>query len=68
MDSKVTALERAFQLAGSGRMTTIDDIKKRLKQEGYDDRVVADGGPSLTTQLRGLVRTASAGARSGKVR
>ena len=49
-------------------MTTIDDIKKRLKQEGYDDRVVADGGPSLTTQLRGLVRTASAGARSGKVR
>jgi hypothetical protein len=33
MDSKVTALERAFQLARSGRMVTIDDIKKRLKQE-----------------------------------
>ena len=58
MDSKVTALERAFQLARSGRMATIDDIRKRLKQEGYDERVVADGGRSLTTQLRGLLRAA----------
>ena len=58
MDSKVTALERAFQLARSGHMATIDDIRKRLKQEGYDERVVADGGRSLTTQLRGLIRAA----------
>ena len=58
MDSKVTALERAFQLARSGRMTTFDDIRKQLKREGYDDRVVADGGRSLTTQLKGLIRTA----------
>lgn len=62
MDSKVTALERAFQLARSGRMTTVEDIKKRLKQEGYDERVV-DGGRSLTTQLRGLIRTAAVGAQ-----
>ena len=33
MDSKVTALERPFQLARSGKMATIEDIKKRLKQE-----------------------------------
>jgi hypothetical protein len=65
MDSKVTALERAFQLARSGRMTTIDDIKKRLKQEGYDERVI-DGGRSLTVQLRGLIRTAGAGAPAAK--
>jgi len=52
MDSKVTALERAFQLARSGLMTTVEDIKKRLKQEGYDEKVMADGGPALTTQLR----------------
>jgi hypothetical protein len=39
-------------------MVTIDDIKKRLKQEGYDERAVADGGPSLTTQLRRLIRAA----------
>jgi hypothetical protein len=58
MDSKVTALERAFQLARSGHMATVENIKKRLKQEGYDERAVADGGPSLTTQLRGLIRAA----------
>jgi hypothetical protein len=25
-------------------MATIDDIRKRLKQEGYDERAVAYGG------------------------
>jgi hypothetical protein len=60
MDSKVTALERAFQLARSGRMATVEDIKKRLKQEGYDERVVADGGRLLMTQLKGLIKTAGA--------
>jgi hypothetical protein len=68
MESKVTALERAFQLARSGRMATVEDIKKRLKQEGYDERAVADGGRSLTTQLRGLIRAAAADTRpAGKV-
>ena len=51
----MTALERAFQLARSGHMATIEDIKKRLKQEGYDQRAVADGGPCLTMQIRGLI-------------
>jgi hypothetical protein len=36
VDGKVSALERAFQLARSGRIGTVDDIKKQLKQEGYD--------------------------------
>jgi hypothetical protein len=45
--------------AGQG-LTTIEDIKKRLKQEGYDERVVADGGRSLTTQLKGLIKAAGA--------
>jgi hypothetical protein len=67
MDSKVTALERAFQLARSGEMSTIEDIKKRLKQEGYDERVVTDGGRSLTMQLRGLIGTVrAAGQLAGK--
>jgi hypothetical protein len=68
MESKVTALERAFQLARSGRMATVEDIKKRLKQESYDERAVADGGGSLTTQLRGLIRAAGADTQpAGKV-
>jgi hypothetical protein len=58
MDPKVSALERAFQLAESGRVANVDDIKKRLKVEGYDQQVV-DGGPSLAGQLRKLIREAS---------
>jgi hypothetical protein len=45
-------------------MATIDDIKKHLKREGYDERVVTEGGRSLTTQLRGLIRTTGAAART----
>jgi hypothetical protein len=66
MDSKVTALERAFQLARSGHMATVEDIRKRLKQEGYDERTVADGGRSLTTQLRGLMRAAGVNDHSAE--
>ena len=63
MESKVTAIERAFQLARSGQMATVDDIRKRLKQEGYDERVMLDGGRSLTAQLRGLIKTAATNAQ-----
>ena len=62
MDSKVTALERAFQLARSGHMATVGDIRKRLRREGYDDRAVADGGRLLLMQLRRLMGAAGAGA------
>ena len=57
MDPKVSALERAFQLARSGQAATTADIKKRLKREGYEENAV-DGGPSLTGQLRKLIREA----------
>ena len=58
MDPKVSALERAFQLARSGQVASIDDIKKRLKREGYEEKAV-DGGPSLAGQLRKLINEAS---------
>jgi hypothetical protein len=58
MDPKVSALERAFQLARSGQAASIDDIKKRLKREGYEEKAV-DGGPSLAGQLRKLINEAS---------
>ena len=35
VDPNITTLERAFQLARSGQCSTLDDIKQRLKAEGY---------------------------------
>ena len=57
MDGKVSALERAFQLARSGRLATVDDIKKQLRQEGYDVSSEYDGS-SLRSQLRDLIKAA----------
>jgi hypothetical protein len=46
----VTPIERAFQLARSGKCRTTADIQLRLKAEGYPaDQVI---GPTLMKQLR----------------
>ena len=57
MDPRVSALERAFQLARSGRVANVDEIRKELKREGYDASAM-DGGPTLGMQLRKLNREA----------
>lgn len=62
VDGKLSALERAFQLARSGRISTVDDIKKQLKQEGYDVSSREYAGPSLRSQLRELIKAAALGA------
>jgi hypothetical protein len=56
MDANVTALERAFQLARSGAMAGIPDIRARLKREGYDQGAIE--GPSLVRQLKNLIKSA----------
>ena len=55
VDPKVTALERAFVLAKSGNVATIDALRRQLKDEGYLDFTVT--GKALTKQLRALINT-----------
>jgi hypothetical protein len=57
MHPRVSALERAFQIARSGQVSTTDDIRKILKGERYEanDFFV---GPSLSSQLKELIKTA----------
>ncbi len=54
MDSRISQLERAFQLANSGRCTTVADIKRKLREEGYMDDQVE--GPTLFGQLNSLMK------------
>jgi hypothetical protein len=56
MDQGTTALERAFELARSGDHRSIDQIKQRLRAEGYSDAQVTGG--TLSRQLRALIRSA----------
>lgn len=52
MHNRLTALERAFELARSGECHGTDEIRKRLNAEGYSGQQVT--GPTLLRQLREL--------------
>lgn len=56
MDHNITPLERAFQLARSGECHTIEDIRRRMKTEGYPTTQV--DGRALSNQLRSLIQVA----------
>jgi hypothetical protein len=58
MSNRSTPLERAFQLARSGRPNTIADIKQILDSEGYASGQVE--GKALHKQLRALILAARA--------
>jgi hypothetical protein len=57
MPSNPTSLERAFELAKSGRFASIGEIKQQLKTEGFSLSQLV--GPSLMKQLSALLRTAA---------
>jgi hypothetical protein len=54
MNSRRTTLERAYELANSGDCAGVNDIKTRLKAEGYHDAEGQLYGPSLGRSLRKL--------------
>jgi hypothetical protein len=67
MDLRPTELERAFQLARSGRPNSIDDIKLQLKKEHYSAAQIT--GQAIKKQLLALIQTARASqpaAQDGK--
>ena len=59
MDQNASALERAFQLASSGSCTSTNDIRKRLKEEGYSTDQVTGG--CISKQLKALMTDARSG-------
>jgi hypothetical protein len=62
MDENTTALERAFQLATSGRCASVKDIRVALAAEGYPREQLT--GPSLTKQLKELIRSSQGSRRA----
>jgi hypothetical protein len=58
MNGRLTVLERAFELARSGRCRTTEDIHRQLKAEGYSTHQIM--GPWLLRQLRSLMQVATA--------
>ena len=52
----VRAVERAFQLARSGSVRDVAEIKRAMDREGYNPREIE--GKTLHGQLRVLIKTA----------
>jgi hypothetical protein len=64
MDQRMTALERAFQLARSGRFAGLTDIIALLKRDGYSAGQIE--GPLLKRQLADLIKAARGGTSSDR--
>ncbi len=60
MEQRMTALERAFQLARSGRVAGVTDIITSLKREGYYASQIE--GRLLKRQLADLIKAARKGS------
>lgn len=60
MDQRMTALERAFQLARSGRVAGLAEIITSLKRDGYS--AIQIEGPLLKRQLADLIKAARKGS------
>lgn len=62
MRANVSAIERAFQLAETGRYLTVTEIKLRLHAEGYHHGQIE--GPVLCRQLGEVMFKANAAHHS----
>jgi hypothetical protein len=52
MTQRATTLERAFELARSGKYAGVSELRQQLKVEGYSPDQLT--GPTLLRQLRDL--------------
>jgi hypothetical protein len=59
MSGRPCIIERAIQLAATGRFRTVTEIKLALKREGYLQRDAALDGAAIRKQLRGMMLAAS---------
>ena len=58
MDTTKTVIERAFDLARSGRASSLAELRTMIKSEGYSLHQIT--GPALGRQLRDLIAKAKA--------
>ncbi len=59
MDLDITTIERAFDLAKTGKYPSVADIKQKLQNEGYSLAQIE--GRELAPHLRELIKGAGRG-------
>lgn len=56
MDPNVSPIERALQLAGTGRYATVAEVRLQLVREGYSQKQLE--GPVLRKQIMAIISKA----------
>ena len=56
MSNSFNIIERAFEIARSGISPNLEDIRRRLKSEGYDGVDAHLGGSSIKRELIRLIK------------
>ena len=59
MHDEQTTVERAFALARSGKVTSVNEIRKQLKSERYESVDAHLASPALSRQLVQLIASAA---------
>lgn len=59
--SAVETIERALQLAASGKHRNVEEIRRTLSREKYEDVERHLAGASIKTQLKSLIEKAQGG-------
>lgn len=59
-DRRLSTVERAYELARSGRCHSVDEIRTTLIREGYEAVQAHLTGPSIKKDLAALCRAAAA--------
>ena len=57
MNGPPRLLERAFELARTGKCRSVDELRAALKHEGFDNNSILSNiaGPSIRKQLAALI-------------
>jgi hypothetical protein len=58
VENRPSVVERAFQIAKSGKVANIAALRKQLTDEGYANAVQALAGRSLANQLTRMITDA----------
>lgn len=61
MDQITSTVDRAIELAQSGQVYSVNEIRQRLRREGHDAVHQNLQGPAINRQLIDLIRTATTG-------
>jgi hypothetical protein len=59
---QLTVIERAFEVAASGRVQSIQELRNALQKEGYADASVDTAGLAIKRQLKKAIRQSQEGA------